>query len=74
MLVATCGNTSGPYRLTGPARKYLRLAAQEAAEGQADLAEKYEAALSCGESGEASLAATAIEQQHRRCRRTSQDG
>ena len=29
MLVATCGNTSGPYRLTGPARKYLRLAAQE---------------------------------------------
>ena len=29
MLVATLGNTSGPYRLTGPARKYLRLAAQE---------------------------------------------
>ena len=29
MLVATRGNTSGPYRLTGPARKYLRRAAQE---------------------------------------------
>ncbi len=29
MLVATRGTTSGPYRLTGPARTYLRLAAQE---------------------------------------------
>ena len=29
ILVATCGSTSGPYRLTGPARLYLRLAAQE---------------------------------------------
>ena len=29
MLVAIRGNTSEPYRLTGPARKYLRLAAKE---------------------------------------------
>ena len=28
ILVVTCGSTSGPYRLTGPARLYLRLAAQ----------------------------------------------
>ena len=27
--MATCGSTSGPYRLTGSARLYLRLAAQE---------------------------------------------